>query len=474
MNEISLKKAVSINASAKYTVVILNMIFSIVLARVLTPSDYGIYAIITIFINLFIRISDIGFGTAIIQFKELNKDEIESVFSFTFIIAVILSFLFILCGIPISFFYHNNVYRKLCVLLSIAVFFTCLNFVPNSVLLKEKRFVIVGIRTIVVNIISYGIAVICALFGGRYYALALQAISAACINFFWNNYSARLRFRKINVYVIKRIWEYSFFQYLFNWINYIETNLDQILMGWSMGSVSLAYYDRGYKLVGYPLNSISDAINPTLHPVLKDFQNDKKYLYIRYVEIQKFLSCIAVILVPLAICSGRELIILLYGEQWEMSVIPFKIICISMYPRIMMSTTGAIYCSAGNTKRLWQAGCVNAGIMAIGVVLGIAGGSINTVSFGVVCACWLNMIVTFIFLIKLVLKNSIKVFFKNFLCDILYMIIVTVCIEFLFEGFMLENVLISILFKSGLISLSYIIYMLLNGKFKMLRVLFKK
>ena len=83
LNPVSLKKATIINASSKYTTVILGLLFSAVLSRLLSPEDYGIVAVVTVFTNFFSLFADMGIGTAVIQNKKLSDDDENRIFTFT-------------------------------------------------------------------------------------------------------------------------------------------------------------------------------------------------------------------------------------------------------------------------------------------------------------------------------------------------------------------------------------------------------
>jgi len=84
--EYSIKRAALINASGKYSTILLQLFVNAILSRILTPDDYGIVAVITVFSTLFISLSDMGFGAAIIQQKDLTKEEIDGIFTITIFI----------------------------------------------------------------------------------------------------------------------------------------------------------------------------------------------------------------------------------------------------------------------------------------------------------------------------------------------------------------------------------------------------
>lgn len=475
MKEISIKKATLINGMAKYSVIIMNIVFSAVLARILSPEDYGIIAIVTIFTTLFLQISDMGFGTAVIQYKTLNQDEIDSIYTFTFWIALLLGGIFCVLGFPIATFYQDMIYRKICVILSISVFFNCLNMVPNAVLLRDKKFILVGMRTITVNFLGYIIALLLALAGGKFYSLIFQSVIAAILNFIWNNYTVKLKLKLFfSMRAIKKVWKYSVFQFMFSWINYLEVNLDNLLIGSTMGSIELAYYDKGYKLICYPMSSISGIITPVLHPILKDYQDDKSYLLKRYKEVQRLLSVLGIIIATIFFCASNEIINIMYGSKWSTVTLSFQLLSISIYPKIMMATTGALYCSAGNTKMLFKAGTINAIVTSLAIIIGVLGGDICTVALGVSIANWSNMLVTFYLLIFKVLEGSFFMYLKELLPDLCMMLITNIVIYILFSKLNINRILISFFLKVLFICFIYMGYLIISGKIKTILALLPK
>lgn len=475
MKDISLKKASFINAIAKYAVIIMNIFFTAILARILTPEDYGIIAIVTIFTTLFARFCDMGFGSAIIQYRDLDKEAINQIFTFTAIIAVIVGILFAFLGIPVAAFYNQPIYTKICAILSVSVFFNCLNMVPNAVLLRDKEFFKVAVRTIVVNVVGYAVAICCAVWGGKYYALVWQSVIAAVLDFLWNNYTAKLQIKlKMSLKPVKRVFNYSFFQFIFGWVNYVESNLDNILIGGIMGSTALAYYDKAYKLICYPMNNIAGVVTPVLHPILKDYQEDKETLFQKYVEVQRILSCIAIAIVPIFFIAGPEIITIIYGNQWKVSILPFVILSIAIYPKIMMATTGAIYCSAGSTKMLFVAGTLNAIVTGGAIIAGILGKSVITVAVSVAIANWSNMLVTFFILIHKVLEQNVFLYYKKTITDILVMIMECIVMSVLFKYFQIENMLVSFFIKCLVSFFIYALYLLISRKYKIIIKLLKR
>ncbi|ETI90276.1 MAG: Polysaccharide biosynthesis protein [Clostridium butyricum DORA_1] len=129
MANISIKKAALINFIAKYSNILIQLLVNCILARILTPDDYGIVAVITVFISFFTMIADMGIGPAIIQNKELSNRDVSEIFTFTILTGVIISIIFALFSYPLSKIYDNNVYIYLGMILSISILFNILNLV---------------------------------------------------------------------------------------------------------------------------------------------------------------------------------------------------------------------------------------------------------------------------------------------------------------------------------------------------------
>ncbi len=184
--EISMKRAVIINASGKYSTIVLQLIVNAVLARLVSADDFGIIAIITVFSTFFMMMSDMGFSTAIVQRKDLTNLEINNIFSFTLAAGIMLSLAFGGLGYLIAWFYQERVLKNLSFLLSIALFFNTVNMVPNGVMNRDKRFLSIAIRTVVSYAVAAAVAIVLAHFGWRYYAIVMQTILSALLVFIWN------------------------------------------------------------------------------------------------------------------------------------------------------------------------------------------------------------------------------------------------------------------------------------------------
>lgn len=473
MASISIKKAALINAGAKYSQVIIQLILNMILSRILSPEDYGVMAIITVFTTFFLTFSNLGFGSAIIQNKRLTKNDTDNIYSFTCYIAIFISILFCLFSYPLSLMYKSNIYIYIGCLLSLSLLFNTLNMVPNALLMKEKKFIKVGIRNVTVTIMTSIIAIILAFVGFKYYALAIQSILTAFFTYTWNYYSTRPKFVfKFQFSSIKKIAGFSAFQFGFNIVQYFSRNLDHLLTGGVISSVALGYYDKAYKLTRYPVENLAQVITPVLHPILSDYQSDQAYIFRQYQKITKLLSLVAIyITVIFGLCS-KEVMLIMFGSQWTESIDCLQIFSVTIWLQMLGACTGAIFQSLGKTNLLFITGLMNSVITAGGFAIGIMGGTIEDVAISFSITSFINFFVSNYMLVRKGFgENSLR-FIRRFIPELGIALVMVLFYKLV--PINIDNIYVSMLLKGILLTLAYICGILIFRQYKYLKIIFVK
>jgi PST family polysaccharide transporter len=463
---ISIKKAATISAMGKYSKVIITLFINAILARLLTPKDYGIVAIVTVFSTFFSTFSDMGFGTAIVQRKDLDQDDIDNIFSFSAYLAFILAIIFMLLSYQIAKFYNNQVYIKLGHLLSIALFFNTLNMIPKGVLNREKKFVLIAVRTISVYSFVAVIAIILAYKNFSYYSLVIQAILNSIFTFVWNYSSVHPKFKfRFSFNSIKKVLNYSSYQFAFNVMNYFSRNLDNLLIGKFMGDVKLGYYNKAYSLMLYPVNNLTGVISPILHPILSDYQTQKDIIYRKYLKIVKFLGCIGIFVFSVCFLGSREIVNILYGPNWDKSIICFHILSIAIIPQMLNSVAGSIFQSLGDTKLLFRNGAINTSITILAILYGTFIG--NTIVYVATCVAFayiFHFVCTSFMLIKLGFNYKLRSFLKNLSKE--FGMLIAMLIGVFVYPFNINNILLSFFIKGVYLTILYAILLIVTKEYK--------
>lgn len=399
---------------AKYSNIVVQIIVTAILSRLLTPDDYGVVAIAAVFIIFFNILSDIGIGPAVIQFKDLNQKDLNSIFSFTVYIGFVLSLLFFGSSWIVAYFYNNKCLIPVCQLLSLTILFNCINIVPLNIQYKNKNFKYVAIVSFVVNVITAIVSVFLAVWGFGVYSLVFQYISSSFVSFLFFFFKERLSFYYyFELTTLKKIYSFSVYQFLFNLINYFSRNLDKLLVGRYVGMAELGQYEKSYRLMMLPLSNITFVVTPVLQPIFSGFQNDLFDMAEKYKKLFQFLCFIGFPLSILLFFVSKELILIFYGGQWNDAVFPFKVMSLTVGLQILNGTTGSIYQSANATKQLFKVGCVTAFLMVSSFLIAIIGWkTIDSVAIAFSIAQLLNSIQVYYTLFRTLnypLGNIIKV-----------------------------------------------------------------
>lgn len=459
---------------AKYSGIGIQLIIASILARLLTPEDFGIVAIATVLIQFFNTISEAGIGPAIIQKKELSQKEIESIFTFTILISCFLGGIFFFSSDAISHYYTTPEIKPICQWLSLLILFSGIDVVTNSLLLKQKKFKTIAIRTITVQIVTGVLSIYTAWIGWGTYALVLSAVSSKVlifiINYFCNPLNLEFKFG-----CLKKIASYSSYQFCFNIVNYFSRNLDKLIIGKLIGMNQLGYYEKSYRLMMLPLSNLTYVLTPVMHPIFSEMQNEKELMLSKYLKLLTIIGCISFPLMAFLFYNAKDLILLVFGNQWEDSVMPFKILSLTVGLQVLHSTASGIFQAIDDTKGLFWVSFVSAVLMILGFFIsGIYFKTIEAIAYSFLITCTLGSFLVFLVLFKR--------FHKGFLLFIqtIKIPLLLGCLEFLCGGILqkliyTENMIISLIINTiaCLMIIVITVYFTKLVNFKELRHIFK-
>lgn len=447
----NIRSGIFFNAISRYSNIVVSIFIGAILARLLTPKDFGVVAIIGVFISFFSLISKFGISAAVVQHKSLTDDDVSSIFSFSIAFGLLLSIIFFFLSPFIASFYNEPVLINLSRLMALAIFFNSLQVVPNALNMKKLRFKEIGIISVVVHIISGIVAIILAYLGFSYYALIINSILSGLLIFIAYYYLAPVKPSFfIRFSSIRKIAKFSTFQFLFHFINYFAGNTDNLLIGKYFSSSALGFYDKAYKLMLMPVQNLTFVITPTLHPVLSKYQDDKKLIYNTFYKIVKLLAIIGFPLSVFLYFSSSEIINIMYGPQWGQSIPVFKLLALAVGIQVVLSSTGSIFQATNRPDLLFYSGLISTILVVFGVLYGVfIGKSLISVGYGILIAFSINVFQAFYLLIEKSLNHSFTKFLKVFVFPMLLSLGVAIAL-WLASHFMFHNIVLSFVVKSGI------------------------
>ena len=392
--KVGLREALAIQFVSKYANVAIQLALTAVLARLVSPADYGLIAIVTIFTTFFALLADMGIGPAIVQFKDLDRDDIDGLFVFSALAGAVLLGLFLALAWPIAYLYGNQQLVPIFFAIAPSVLFNTLNMVPNGLL--------------VATAVSGAVATSMAFSGYGVYSLVANVDLQAAIVLAWNFASSGVRIRRVGfVNPLRKVFRYSSYQLGFSFVNYFSRNLDNLLIGRFVGVYDLGIYDKAYKLTTYPIGYLSGIIGSVLQPYMSDKQNQLSALYDQWRRITKKLSLASVPIAALVFACAGEIVLLLYGDQWTEAALPLRLLSMSLYFQLVNNPTGSVFQSTGRTDYLFRHAMVSTSITVAFLVPGLLQRSLAIISLGVAAAYILHTISILYFLVHKVFRESV-------------------------------------------------------------------
>ncbi|MDD3037760.1 lipopolysaccharide biosynthesis protein [Bacteroides sp.] len=460
-------------AIAKYSGIIISLVVAGILARLLSPDDFGIVAIASVIIAFFNLFTDMGVSASIVQNKSLTKKELSDIFSFTVWTGIGISTLFFAASWLIADYYKSEILRTLCQLLAINLFFASANIVPGTMFYRNKDFKFIAIRSFTIQIIGGTAAVIAALSGAGLYALIISPILSSILLFgiSYRRYPQQIRFT-LGWNVLQKIFSYSAYQFLFNIINYFSRNLDKLLIGKYMNMSDLGYYEKSYRLMMLPLQNITQVITPVMHPVLSDFQNDRECLVSSYERIVRILAFIGLPLSVLLFFTAEEVTLIIFGDQWLPSIPVFRILSLSVGIQIILSSSGSIFQAAGDTRSLFLCGVFSSFFNVIGILLGIFHfGTLTAVATCITITFTINFLQCYWMMYRMTFRKSLWSFVRQIFSPIIIsLLIATVLLplQYTLEGM---NLFITLILKSFISFIIFGAYIQLTHEYNIIKKL---
>ena len=307
----------------------------IIMARILTPDDYGLVGMLTVFIAVSQALVDSGFSQALI--RKLDRSEIDNstVFYFNIGVGIFLYLILFFCAPLIAKFYNEPILIPLTRLISLSVLINSFVVVQRALLTVNIDFKTQAKASFSAAIVSGVIGISMSYMGYGVWAIVWYQLSNLATNvcLLWI----------LSKWRPKLLYSWKSFRELFSFgsklamssvINVTYKNVYLLVIGKVFSASDLGFYTRAHQFAEFPSSNVTSIIQRVTFPVLCSIQNDDVRLTNVY---RRFLRLSAFVVFPLMIglaAVAHPFIILVLKEKWEFSVILLQIICFSMmwYP----------------------------------------------------------------------------------------------------------------------------------------------
>jgi O-antigen/teichoic acid export membrane protein len=308
---------------------------SIVIARILSPSDYGLIGMISIFIAVSNVFVGAGFGSALIRKQDRTEADCSTVFYYNILVSTLFYFLLFMAAPRIADFYHTPELTTITRVVGLNIIIGAFGAIQSTKLSIAIDFKTQAKISLIVVVITGGVGLAMAYKGFGVWALVIQGLASAILTSLLLWYFVRWKpLWTFSVSSFKELFGFGSKLMLSGLLDTIYSNIYQLIIGKKYLAVDLGYYTRAVGLVQLPSSNITGIIQRVTFPVLSEIQHDAERLKKNYRRLLKMSAFIIFPVMVLLAALGKPLVILLLTEKWLPAVPLMQVLCFSamFYP----------------------------------------------------------------------------------------------------------------------------------------------
>jgi len=308
---------------------VIGAIFGIAIARILSPDDYGLVAMLAIFIAIADIIMDSGFSIALINKKTIEHKDYNAVFWFNLFTGIGIYIVLFFIAPLIANFYQQPILKNLSRILFLSFVFAGAGIAHNAFLqkkIKAKQRGIIGMASV---FIAGSVGLILALNGFVFWGIAIQQVlftfTTVSLRWYFSSWKPTLQF---DFSPLKEMFGFSIKLFITNIFSQITTNLFSAVLGKFYGKTETGYYAQGSKWASYANSVIAGTINGIAQPVLVEAKTDVPRQLKIFRKMIRFGAFISFPALGGLMFASRDFILITIGEKWLDSVIYLQLFCV--------------------------------------------------------------------------------------------------------------------------------------------------
>lgn len=344
---------------------------SVILARMLSPRDFGLIGMVLVFTGFASNLSEMGLGASLVQKRALSDRHLNTVFCVNVAAGALLTLLFLVAAPLIARFYQEPVLRLLTAVLSLNLMLGSLNVVQNALLVRSlnfrTKFWIASVGISISGIV--GIAM--AFSGAGVWSIVGQSITSTVLQVavIWRLSPWRPTF-SFDVSAFKELIHFGGHLMGSGIFHYWGRNIDKLLVGRLLGSSALGIYALADKLMRLAVSNITDITSTVMFPALSAMQGEYESIRRTYLRATRMIALLTFPMMIGLIILAEPTILAVYGEKWQEAVGIVQVLCFSGMAQSIYFTGGWIFLSHGRTDMLLRWSIYTTLVRVVGVLVG--------------------------------------------------------------------------------------------------------
>jgi O-antigen/teichoic acid export membrane protein len=352
--------------------VFLQSISTVVLARLLTPSDFGLVAMVTAVTAIAAGFADLGLTEATIQRKEISHNQVSTLFWINVAVGLLLTLITAAMAPVLASFYREPRLIGITIAVSFMFLLGGLRGQHNALLKRQMRFSSIAIRDITSSGLGALVAIVMAWYGLGYWAIVALPLtlntSQLVISWLMLKWKPGLPHLDSEVRSMVGFGGNVAISYvIINWIR----NADNVLIGWYWGAGPLGLYSRAFNLLTLALNQITAPASSVAIPAFSRIQGDPELFARYYLRIINLIVWISATLFGFLFVTATPVIVLVLGDKWRGAAPVFQILTISALGQLLFESTVWLFVGRGQSARLLKLMLIISPIIIGSFVIGL-------------------------------------------------------------------------------------------------------
>jgi polysaccharide transporter, PST family len=359
--------------------VAVQIISVITLARLLSPSDFGTFAMVGPIYSLAVLLQDSGLAQATIQRASISRQQVSNLFWINIGLGVIVAICLVLCSPLISMFFSNQIAGRLAAALGVPVIIYAICAQPIAMLTRNLRFFALAVIDSASVIAGFLGVLLWALFSPSPWAIYFGCITTT-LAFAIGAFVAAAPWRPLMPDRHHEVYDLIKFGagiVGYNLATFASRNVDSIVIGRFWGGSQLGFYDRAYRLFLFPLQQITNPLSRIMLPILARLKDEPE----RYAAaFENALGQLLLLTLPgIAVTVGASDIVLplFLGEDWRPATPIFGALCTAGFAQVLNATAGWLFISQGRTREYSNWGLFSGMTSVAGFLVGVYFGALG-------------------------------------------------------------------------------------------------
>lgn len=374
-------------AIQRYSMMLISFIADLILARLLTPYDFGCIGMLAIFMTIAETLIDGGFASALIQKKRPTQEDYSTIFYWNLVMSALMYAVLYFTAPTIARFYNIPLLSSILRVQGLILFVYAFNIIQLNQLKKRLEFKILSIVNIITSLISLAVTIVMAYRGFGVWSLVARHLIAAALTslilWFYVKWRPNLVFSWQS---FKELFSFGFFMFLAHLVTNICTQIQGLLIGKFYNASTMGFYSKANSTESLASRSVSQVMTQVTYPLYAEVQDNLPALQNMVKRLTMTLSYITFPLLFILLLAAKPLFVLLYTEKWLPSVPYFQVLCLAGLGTCLQSVNFQTISAIGKSKvtfvwtfvkRLVGIGLIVGGLAAWGMKGLLCGAVIN-------------------------------------------------------------------------------------------------